>query len=115
MRFFIIIFVAGALMFSGCSRRQVEVSVTNRSNLPVVEMSVCNKKLCQNVGTLAPGASIRVAVQLNDAWKSEGDWLSLTYWIEGRHQEDAMIHYSKTNADLKALSFAIGTNYLVEP
>jgi hypothetical protein len=104
MRFYSIIFLAFALV--GCSRRSVDVFISNHSSLPVPMIYVCNGKSCQRVSSLAPGASVRVAVAL------AGESLSLTYWSDGLQREflipDARIHSGLA-------SLTIGTNYLVEP
>jgi len=104
MRFYSIVFLAFAL--AGCSRRSVDVSISNHSSLPVPMIYVCNGKSCQRVGSLAPGATVRVAEPL------AGESLSLTYWTDGHQREfsipDTMIHSG-------LVSLTIGTNYLVEP
>jgi hypothetical protein len=104
MRFCSIIFLAFAL--AGCSRRSVDVSITNHSGQRLPMVYVCNGKSCQQVGALEPGATIRVTEPLAD------ENLSLTYWTDGHQREfkipDGMIHYGLA-------SLTIGTNYLVEP
>jgi hypothetical protein len=104
MRFFSIIFLAFALM--GCSRRSVDVSISNHSSLPVPMIYVCNGHSCQRAGSLAPGASVRVVEPV------AGESLSLTYWING-HQREFSIPDAKIHSGFASLT--IGTNYLVEP
>jgi len=103
MRFFSIVFLA--LVLVGCSRRSVEVSVTNHSGLRVSELYVCNDRSCQRVGSLAPGATVRVTEPL------AGKGLSLTYWIEGQRQREARIPDAMIRSGVASLT--IETNYLV--
>jgi hypothetical protein len=95
-----------ALTLAGCSRRSVDISISNRSSLSIPMIYVCNGQSCQRVGSLAPGASVRVTEPL------AGERLSLTYWTDG-HQREFPIPESKFLSGLASLT--IGTNYLVEP
>lgn len=95
-----------ALALAGCSHRSVDVSITNHSSLPVPMIYVCNSHSCQRVGSLAPGASVRVTEPL------AGDCLLLTYWTKG-HQREFSISDARIHSGLASLT--IGTNYLVEP
>ena len=105
MRFFSIIFLA--LVVAGCSRRSVEVSVTNHSGLRVSVLYVCNGHSCQRVTSLASGATVRVTEPL------AGEGLSLTYWIEGQCQRQARIPDDMIRSGVALLT--IETNYLVKP
>ena len=104
MRFYSIAFLAFALV--GCSRRSVDVSISNHSRKPVLMIYVCNGKSCQKVGSLAPGATVRVTESLT------GASLSLTYWCDG-HEREFPIPDARIHSGLASLT--IGTNYLVEP
>lgn len=103
MRFLSIIFLACTLV--GCSRRSVEVSITNHSSLQIPVIYVCNGHFCQRIVSFKSGATIRVTEPL-------GESLSLTYWING-HEMEAPIPDTKIRSGIVLLT--IGTNYLVGP
>src|ERR1700733_15348600 len=94
-----------AFVVAGCSRRSVDVSISNHSSLPVQLIYVCNGHSCQRVGSLGTGATVQVSEPL------AGGSLSLTYWING-HQKESSIPDARIHSGLASLG--IGTNYLVE-
>jgi hypothetical protein len=95
-----------AFVLAGCSRRSVDVSISNHSSLPVPMIYICNGQSCQRVGSLGTGATVQVSEPL------AGGSLLLTYWING-HQKESSIPDAKIQSGRASL--AIGTNYLIEP
>ena len=102
VRFAGLIFLA--ILLAGCSRPSVQVSVTNHSGQEISLIYVCNDRSCQRIGSLAPGATIRVKEPL------AGKSLSVTYWVHGQHEREFKITDDAIRSGFASLT--IGTNYL---